>query len=82
MSAHVPFDHLPQDRERLLRFLHQGDFDTGDVAPVSAGRRAVRSGGGYAVPQADDAVGFYELLAVWSEYGPLAGSSVVPLAAF
>lgn len=79
MTFHVQFNYQPQDRERLLRFLHQGGLDTSDGIKFVGSWLALQTGTGYAVLETEDSSSLYELCAVWSEYGQLSVSPVVPL---
>jgi hypothetical protein len=79
MTFHVQFNYQQQDRERLLRFLHQGGLETSDGVKLHGSWLSLQTGTGYAVLETDDASGLYELCSVWSEYGQLSISPVVPL---
>lgn len=79
MTFHAQFTYEPRDREKLLRFLHQGGLDTDGHVKIASGWLAVQTGTGFAILETEDAGALYELCSVWSEYGAVSITPVVPI---
>ncbi|MFO1095682.1 MAG: hypothetical protein U0992_20610 [Planctomycetaceae bacterium] len=80
MASHSLFSYQPRDRERLLRFLHQGGLEAGADVTIWSSSFTVQSRTELTVLETDDSRRFYELGSVWSEYGQLSATAEVPLA--
>jgi hypothetical protein len=77
MTFHVQFDFQPQDRERLVRFLHQNERSAADGVKFAGRWLAIQSGTGFAILETDDAGAIYALCSAWSDYGQVNVTPVV-----
>ncbi len=77
MKFHVEFNYESDQREKVLRLLHEGGLKSSDCLKVKGAWVALATGYGFTVIECDDARTIYELCSVWSDYGKIRVTPVI-----
>lgn len=79
MKFHVQFTYKSSERENLLRLLQSGGVVTERPLKLVGAWIAAQTGVAYAVVETEDANAIYELCAVWSDYGQIVLTPIIPV---
>ena len=64
-----PHTYTPDQREKLLRMLHNGGLKTDGDLKVKGAWISVQTGTGFALLETDDAAALYRMCSEWTDFG-------------
>jgi hypothetical protein len=80
MTFHAEFTYAPDQREKLLRMLHNGGLKSDGELKINGAWISVQTGSGYAILETEDAATLYQLCSEWSDFGQVRLTPVLPAA--